>query len=69
MHKALSRAQLQATQISYLNLHGTATQHNDAMESLAVATLFPDGVACSSTKPMTGHTSARQVRWKRRSAG
>ena len=56
MQKALNRAQLHATQINYLNLHGTATQHNDAMESLAVATVFPDGVACSSTKPMTGHT-------------
>lgn len=56
MHKALSRAQLQATQIDYLNLHGTATAHNDAMESLAVAALFPEGVACSSTKPLTGHT-------------
>ncbi|MCU7251650.1 beta-ketoacyl-[acyl-carrier-protein] synthase family protein [Pseudomonas koreensis] len=56
MQKALDRAQLQATQINYLNLHGTATQHNDAMESLAVATLFPQGVACSSSKPMTGHT-------------
>ncbi|MEB0044812.1 MULTISPECIES: beta-ketoacyl-[acyl-carrier-protein] synthase family protein [unclassified Pseudomonas] len=56
MRKALSRAGLQPSQIGYLNLHGTATQHNDAMESLAVATLFPDGVPCSSTKPMTGHT-------------
>ncbi|WP_367255596.1 beta-ketoacyl-[acyl-carrier-protein] synthase family protein [Pseudomonas sp. stari2] len=56
MQQALGRAQLQTTQISYLNLHGTATQHNDAMESLAVSTLFPQGVACSSTKPMTGHT-------------
>lgn len=56
MHKALNRAQLQATQIDYLNLHGTATAHNDAMESLAVAALFPEGVACSSTKPLTGHT-------------
>jgi 3-oxoacyl-[acyl-carrier-protein] synthase-1 len=56
MQKALNRAHLQATQINYLNLHGTATQHNDAMESLAVATLFAEGVACSSTKPMTGHT-------------
>ncbi|WP_460118763.1 beta-ketoacyl-[acyl-carrier-protein] synthase family protein [Pseudomonas sp. S2_C03] len=56
MRKALSRARLQPEQISYLNLHGTATQHNDAMESLAVATLFPHGVPCSSTKPMTGHT-------------
>ena len=56
MRKALSRAQLQPGQISYLNLHGTATQHNDAMESLAVAALFAHGVPCSSTKPMTGHT-------------
>ena len=56
MRKALSRANLQPQQIDYLNLHGTATQHNDAMESLAVVTLFPAGVPCSSTKPMTGHT-------------
>jgi 3-oxoacyl-[acyl-carrier-protein] synthase-1 len=56
MRKALSRAGLQPQQISYLNLHGTATQHNDAMESQAVAALFPAGVPCSSTKPMTGHT-------------
>jgi 3-oxoacyl-[acyl-carrier-protein] synthase-1 len=26
------------------------------MESLAVAQLFPEGVPCSSTKPMSGHT-------------
>ncbi len=56
MHKALARAGLQAGQISYLNLHGTATQHNDAMESRAVASLFPEGLPCSSTKPLTGHT-------------
>ena len=56
MHKALSRAGLAADQIGYLNLHGTATQHNDAMESHAVAHVFPRGVPCSSTKPMTGHT-------------
>lgn len=56
MHKALARAGLQAGQISYLNLHGTATAHNDAMESRAVASLFPEGLPCSSTKPLTGHT-------------
>ncbi len=56
MRKALASAGLQPEQIGYLNLHGTATQHNDAMESLAVASLFPHGVACSSTKPMSGHT-------------
>ncbi|WP_434579541.1 beta-ketoacyl-[acyl-carrier-protein] synthase family protein [Pseudomonas sp. Z5-35] len=56
MEKALRCAGLDASQIDYLNLHGTATQHNDAMESHAVAGLFPAGVPCSSTKPMTGHT-------------
>ena len=56
MEKALRCAGLDASQIDYLNLHGTATQHNDAMESNAVAGLFPAGVPCSSTKPMTGHT-------------
>jgi 3-oxoacyl-[acyl-carrier-protein] synthase-1 len=56
MRKALNRAGLQPQQISYLNLHGTATAHNDAMESHAVAAVFPEGVPCSSTKPMTGHT-------------
>lgn len=56
MRKALNRANVQPEQIGYLNLHGTATQHNDAMESLAVTALFPQGVPCSSTKPMTGHT-------------
>lgn len=56
MRKALDGANLQPEQIAYLNLHGTATPHNDAMESLAVATLFPAGVPCSSSKPMTGHT-------------
>lgn len=56
MQAALADAGLTAAQIDYLNLHGTATQHNDAMESLAVAAVFPEGVPCSSSKPLTGHT-------------
>ena len=56
MAKALAAAGLQASDIDYLNLHGTATRHNDAMESLAVQALFPAGVPCSSSKPLTGHT-------------
>jgi len=56
MRQALASAGLSPSEIDYLNLHGTATTHNDAMESRAVAALFPDGVACSSTKPLTGHT-------------
>ena len=56
MRKALDSARLEPAQIDYLNLHGTATRHNDAMESLAVNTLFGERVPCSSSKPMTGHT-------------
>jgi len=56
MAKALDNASLQAAQIDYLNLHGTATQHNDAMESRAVHALFGSRLACSSSKPMSGHT-------------
>ncbi|AYC34593.1 beta-ketoacyl-[acyl-carrier-protein] synthase family protein [Pseudomonas cavernae] len=56
MQRALASAGISAAQIDYLNLHGTATAHNDAMESLAVAALFPAGVPCSSTKPLSGHT-------------
>jgi 3-oxoacyl-[acyl-carrier-protein] synthase-1 len=56
MRAALARAGLQPGQIDYINLHGTATVQNDAMEALAVAKLFGADVALSSTKPLTGHT-------------
>ena len=56
MDKALSNAGVAASEIDYLNLHGTATRHNDVMESKAVHALFPAGLPCSSSKPMTGHT-------------
>jgi 3-oxoacyl-[acyl-carrier-protein] synthase-1 len=58
MTQALARAQAAADTIDYVNLHGTATPHNDAMESLAVAQLLGLEVAVSSTKPLTGHTLA-----------
>ncbi|MGB4073720.1 beta-ketoacyl-[acyl-carrier-protein] synthase family protein [Pseudomonas sp.] len=56
MRKALAAGAIDASEIDYLNLHGTATTHNDAMENLAVQAVFPDGVACSSSKALTGHT-------------
>lgn len=56
MRAALDDAGLGPDAIAYVNLHGTATRHNDAMEARAVAELFPSGVPCSSTKPLTGHT-------------
>ena len=56
MQAALQRAGLAPEAIDYINLHGTATPLNDAMESRAVAALFGLETLCSSTKPLTGHT-------------
>jgi 3-oxoacyl-[acyl-carrier-protein] synthase-1 len=55
MLEALTRAGCAANDIGYINLHGTATRHNDAMESRVVSRLFPN-CPTSSTKPLTGHT-------------
>lgn len=56
MEMALNDASLTTNDIGYVNLHGTATKLNDAMESKAMASLFKGKVPCSSTKYMTGHT-------------
>jgi 3-oxoacyl-[acyl-carrier-protein] synthase-1 len=58
MQAALQRAGVPAGAVDYLNLHGTATPHNDIMESLAVAEVLGTGVAVSTPKPQTGHTLA-----------
>lgn len=55
MTKAIDDAGINAADIDYVNAHGTGTQANDKVESLAVETLF-DGVYVSSTKSVTGHT-------------
>ena len=56
MQRALAQANLAASAIDYLNLHGTATPQNDAMEIRAVRTVFADqSPALSSTKHQTGH--------------
>ena len=56
MQDALRTAQLDAADIEYINLHGTATQSNDAAENRAVAAVFGSNTLCSSTKGATGHT-------------
>ena len=57
MKQALRYAGLEAGDIDYLNLHGTGTKANDAMEAAAVAKVFGDCLPpASSTKPITGHT-------------
>ncbi|WP_159016785.1 beta-ketoacyl-[acyl-carrier-protein] synthase family protein [Cognatiluteimonas profundi] len=56
MRDALARAGIGADAVGYLNLHGTATPANDAVEARAVAALFPDTLHAGSTKGWTGHT-------------
>lgn len=56
MTDALQRAGIQADQVGYLNLHGTATPANDTIEAKAVASMFGAGLHASSTKGWTGHT-------------
>lgn len=58
MRQALQRAGVAPGAVDYLNLHGTATPHNDAMESLAIAEVFGLDLPVSSTKPLTGHALA-----------
>jgi len=56
---AAMRAALEAAgglPVDYVNLHGTGTRANDAMEGNAVRAIFGTGVPCSSTKGWTGHT-------------
>jgi 3-oxoacyl-[acyl-carrier-protein] synthase-1 len=56
MRAALEAAGLAPREIGYVNLHGTGTRANDAMEDRAVAAVFgPRGVPCSSTKGWSGH--------------
>ena len=55
MNKALLNANKTAAEIDYINMHGTATPLNDAMESAAVHQVFGNQVAVSSSKGMTGH--------------
>ena len=56
MQLALQRAQVEATQVDYINLHGTGTPTNDAAEDQGVYSLFGATTPCSSTKGFTGHT-------------
>lgn len=55
MSRALEDAGLQPGDIDYLNLHGTGTPQNDAMEATAVTRVFGHHLACSTTKVFTGH--------------
>jgi 3-oxoacyl-[acyl-carrier-protein] synthase-1 len=56
MQDALQRAGVGTDAVGYLNLHGTATPANDAIEAQAVAAVFDARLHAGSTKGWTGHT-------------
>jgi beta-ketoacyl-acyl-carrier-protein synthase II len=58
MTQAMEIAEVNSSDIDYINAHGTATPLNDVSETLAIKTVFGQKayeVPISSTKSMTGH--------------
>jgi len=58
MRWAIEDANLTPNEVEYINAHGTSTQLNDTVETLAIKALFGDyayHVPISSTKSMIGH--------------
>jgi 3-oxoacyl-[acyl-carrier-protein] synthase II len=56
MRNAVRDAKINASDIGYVNAHGTSTPIGDALEAHAIRNFFGDHkIAVSSTKSMTGH--------------
>ena len=58
MKNAMNEAGIKASEVGYINAHGTSTEINDKVETLAIKSAFGEdinNVYVSSTKSMTGH--------------
>lgn len=57
MNKALQNAGITPEQVDYVNVHGTGTEANDRIETLAMKKVFPaiEPLPVSSTKSFFGH--------------
>ena len=62
IRNALEEARVDASEIGYINAHGTSTRLNDSMETVAVKKAFGDDrartIPISSIKSMIGHSIA-----------
>ena len=60
--RAMRDADIAATEVDYINAHGTSTQYNDRSETRAVKLALGEAharaIPISSTKSMTGHLAA-----------
>ncbi len=56
MRRALLSSGIDASEIDFINAHGTATENNDETESVAMKRLFTKPPIFASTKSYTGHT-------------
>ncbi len=56
MTEALQKAQLSADKISFINAHGTGTENNDEVESVAIKRIFETIPPFVSSKSNVGHT-------------
>lgn len=56
IRKALDDAGMAPLDMDYIQLHGTGTRQNDAVESKVVKRVFGEMVPCSSSKRQLGHT-------------
>lgn len=56
MKQAIAQANIDASQIGYVNAHGTATNKGDTVETASIKSVFGDKLPyVSSTKGATGH--------------
>jgi len=53
---ALNNAKIKPEDVSFINVHGTATRENDKSEGLVLKEVFGREVKFTSTKGFTGHT-------------
>ncbi|MBP2623618.1 beta-ketoacyl-ACP synthase II [Streptococcus oricebi] len=55
MKLALEEAEIEPSQVAYVNAHGTSTPANEKGESASIVTVLGKDVPVSSTKSFTGH--------------
>jgi 3-oxoacyl-[acyl-carrier-protein] synthase II len=59
MRLAIKKAGISASDVGYINAHGTSTPLNDKFETISIKTVFGEAagaIPISSTKSMVGHT-------------